>query len=57
MSEWVDQVRSGGSLDGIIPVDAPPTAANADALDRRLTFIRSHSYLADRVPDSRSSGR
>lgn len=41
MQGWVDAVRTGGSFDEVIPVDAPRTAANADALASRLGFLRT----------------
>jgi hypothetical protein len=40
MQEWVDAVHEGKPTDGCIPVNAPPTAENADLLERRLTFLK-----------------
>jgi hypothetical protein len=37
--EWVDAVTGGGSMEGLPPVNAAPTAANADALSVRLDLI------------------
>jgi hypothetical protein len=42
MQRWVEAVRSGGSLDGIIPVDVSPTGEHADMLASRLDFIDDH---------------
>jgi hypothetical protein len=42
MRRWVDAVRSGASLDGIIPVRAEPTMDHADMLASRLDFIQEH---------------
>jgi hypothetical protein len=43
MEEWVAAVRGEGdlSLDEVYPVDAPATPGNADALERRIEFIRT----------------
>lgn len=47
MQEWVERVRAGKSVDGVIPVyhqnsmePLPATAENAELLDRRVRFIR-----------------
>jgi hypothetical protein len=40
MRRWVEAVRSGGAVSGLIPVDAPPTSANAEDLTVRLDFIQ-----------------
>lgn len=40
MTRWVDAVRAGEPLDGIIPVEAAPTAEHAEMLFSRLQFIR-----------------
>jgi hypothetical protein len=42
MQRWVDAVRSGCGLDGIIPVDVPPTPEHAGLLSARLGFIQDH---------------
>jgi len=42
IDEWVTNVRDGKSLDECIPVDAPPTAGNAEALRVRIDFLRSN---------------
>ena len=40
MQEWVDAVKASRPVDHLPPVDAPPTSANAEALDRRLGLLR-----------------
>jgi hypothetical protein len=42
MSEWVNAVRAGTSLDAVVPVDAIPNAANANALARRIVTLQEH---------------
>jgi hypothetical protein len=42
MGRWVEAVRSGQSVKGIIPVNAPPTLEYADMLASRLSFIQDH---------------
>jgi hypothetical protein len=42
MQRWVDAVRSGSGLDGIIPVNVPPTLEHAELLSSRLGFIQDH---------------
>lgn len=39
MAEWCDAVREGKPLDGLVPVNAPPTKERADKLYSRLEFI------------------
>lgn len=39
MREWVAAVRAGESVDNVIPVNAPATLQNADALCSRLDHI------------------
>jgi hypothetical protein len=39
MESWIDAVRAGRSLDDEAPVEAEPTAENADQLESRLRFI------------------
>ena len=39
MRRWVSAVRSGEKVSDLIPVNAPPTLANANDLDGRLNFI------------------
>jgi hypothetical protein len=41
MARWVEAVRSGGSVDDLIPVNAAPTAEWATALATRLDFLRT----------------
>jgi hypothetical protein len=40
MQEWVYAVRAQRPVDDLPPVNAPPTRANAEALDRRLALLR-----------------
>jgi hypothetical protein len=40
MQHWVDAVNEGTSVEDCIPVNAPPTKANARALGSRLEFLR-----------------
>ncbi|MCX6853467.1 MAG: hypothetical protein NTV80_01020, partial [Verrucomicrobia bacterium] len=42
MDLWVSAVQSEATLEGVIPVNVPPTAENADLLARRLKFIREN---------------
>lgn len=42
MRRWVEAVRSGASLDDIIPVNAEPTAQYADMLAGRLDFFERY---------------
>ena len=39
MEEWVEAARAGRSVQGLIPVNVPPTAENADRLESRLRFL------------------
>lgn len=41
MNFWVEAVRSGSPLEDIIPVNGQPSLENADALEKRLTFIKN----------------
>ena len=41
MRRWVDSVRSGASLDDVMPVNVPPTPEYADMLASRLDFLQS----------------
>jgi hypothetical protein len=41
MRVWVERVREGGSLEDVIPVNAPPSRENADALEVRLNMIET----------------
>ncbi len=47
--DWVAAVRDGGSLEGMPPVDVPPTRANADALSRRLDYIEREIIATEQV--------
>ena len=40
MADWVDAVRSGQSVDDLIPVNVEPTEEWADNLAPRLAFLR-----------------
>ena len=42
MQRWVDAVRLGKPLDGIIPVNVAPTLEHANMLSSRLGFIKDH---------------
>jgi hypothetical protein len=42
MQRWVDGVRSGKSVDGVIPVNISPTLEHANMLASRLGFIQDH---------------
>lgn len=42
MQFWVEAVRSGNSLEGIIPVNVSPTREHAEMLSSRLQFIQEH---------------
>lgn len=44
MSRWVEAARAGAPVDDLIPVNVPPTPANADLLGRRLEFL-SRTFL------------
>ena len=46
-------VRSGSSLDDVIPVKVDPTVEHADMLDSRLAFIRTR-IIADDAEDIES---
>lgn len=39
MEEWVEAAREGRGVEGLIPVNVPPTAENADQLESRLSFL------------------
>ena len=54
MRLWVRAVRSGGSLDNVIPVGVEPTEDHADMLERRLDFIEREllSVPADSLEDA-----
>jgi len=40
MDEWVEAVKQGKSVDDLIPVNAPATAAIATMLESRLRFLQ-----------------
>lgn len=39
MKAWADAVEGGESTEGLIPVNAPPTPENVQALKNRLAFL------------------
>jgi len=41
MEEWVENVQTGKSVKDCIPVEAPATAENAEALHVRIEFLRT----------------
>ena len=41
MRRWVEAAKNRLYVDNLIPVEAPPTAENADALETRLDYIES----------------
>jgi hypothetical protein len=43
MSHWVAAVKSGADLDGIIPVNVPPTLASASMLESRLNDLAAYA--------------
>jgi hypothetical protein len=43
MQEWVDAIKKGKSVDRCIPVNVLPTRTNANALRRRLDFLRKNA--------------
>lgn len=50
MSQWVDAVRSGASVEDLIPVNTPATPEYAQMLASRLEFVRDRIVGVD--PDS-----
>lgn len=52
MEEWVAAAREGRGVEGIIPVNVPPTAENADRLESRLRFL-DERILSDYADDLR----
>lgn len=44
---WVEAVRTGVSLQDVIPVNAPPTPSYADELEGRLRFLRAKFLEVD----------
>jgi hypothetical protein len=49
MRRWVEAVRAGQEIKGIIPVNAAPTLEHAEMLDSRLNFIEEN--LVNKSPD------
>ena len=39
MEEWIKAAREARSVEGLIPVNVPPTTENADSLESRLRFL------------------
>lgn len=50
MEDWVEAAREGRSVDGLIPVNVPPTAENAKRLASRLRFL-DEKILSDYADD------
>jgi hypothetical protein len=48
MEAWVEAAENGENIDDLIPVNAPPTLANAEQLKGRLQFLRSEILLLAR---------
>lgn len=55
MQRWVDAVRSGSSLHGIIPVNVSPTLEHAELLSKRLRFIQDHLIDGKPSPNERKA--
>jgi hypothetical protein len=55
MQRWVEAVRAGRTLDGIIPVNVPPTREHADMLTSRLGYIQDHILDGIPFPDDRDA--
>lgn len=54
MRRWVQAVRAGSGLDGIIPVNVSPTSEYADMLSNRLSFIQDHFIDNKPFPSDRN---
>ena len=48
MSEWVDNVLKGQSLEESYPVEAEPTEENAELLKNRIAFIKRELLIEER---------
>lgn len=55
MQRWVDAVRSGAALDGIIPVNVSPTLEHAEMLASRLGFLQDHLIDGKPFPNETSA--
>src|SRR5436190_14209756 len=55
MQRWVEAVRAGSTLDGIIPVNVSATQEHADMLSSRLGYIRDHILDGIPFPDDRNA--
>lgn len=44
MGAWVDAVEQGKPVDGLIPVNVPPTAEYAEMLGGRLMFLQENFF-------------
>ena len=55
MQRWVEAVRVGRALDGIIPVNVSPTREHADMLASRLGYIQDHIIDGIPFPDDRDA--
>jgi hypothetical protein len=53
MEDWVEAARAGRSVQGLIPVNVPPTEENAGRLESRLSFLDQEilSNYADDLKD------
>ncbi|MCW3116488.1 MAG: hypothetical protein JWM28_570, partial [Chitinophagaceae bacterium] len=45
MEEWISAVEISGDLQGVYPVDAAPTIANAEQLKERVYLLRKEIVL------------
>ncbi len=46
MQEWITAIREGKSIEECIPVNSAPTRESADALEKRLNFLKQ-AFLAN----------
>jgi hypothetical protein len=53
MQRWVDAVRAGKSISGLLPVNAPPTKEYAEMLGSRLEFIGEEILMTEYEDDLR----
>jgi hypothetical protein len=55
MQRWVNAVRAGDALEGIIPVNVSPTLEHAEMLSSRLGYIQDH-FIDDKPFPDESKG-
>jgi hypothetical protein len=55
MQRWIDAVRSGASLEGIIRVNVSPTHEHAEMLSSRLGFIQDHLIDGKPLPEEETA--